>query len=260
MNTQNQLDRFREAASRAAPPASTVMFEMIARIEEMEEREQQPEPVAWIVTAPVDVGVGTDHESSLQWEQGLDELSEHSQPLYLSPPAPAVPDWFTSAVGSICCQSGEDPAKFMEWMENGGLVEMVISHFAPNRKAPALPDGSITTEMKIACLGEFSWTEEWPYYNEEGCLHEDHVETHAVPWSLCKEIYRAMLAAAPKPPAGMQLVPDAYIEKAEKYITEACCNAVEKLNELAPEMGWDAGEKTAEIYIRKLREAARGGS
>jgi hypothetical protein len=34
-NHQNQLDRFREAANRAAPPASTVIFEMIAVIEGM---------------------------------------------------------------------------------------------------------------------------------------------------------------------------------------------------------------------------------
>jgi len=63
-----------------------------------------------------------------------------------------------------------------------------------------------------------------------------------------------------KVPEGMQLVPDGYIDRAEKSITEACCNAVEKLNELAPEMGWDSGEKVAEIYIRSLRKAARGES
>lgn len=48
-------------------------------------------------------------------------------------------------------------------------------------------------------------------------------------------------------------VPDDYVNAAEEYITEICCNAVDKLNELAPDQGWDPGERTAEIYIRKLR-------
>jgi len=42
-NQQAQLDRFREAANRAAPPASTVMFEMIARIEEMDAAHAVPD-------------------------------------------------------------------------------------------------------------------------------------------------------------------------------------------------------------------------
>ena len=70
------------------------------------------------------------------------------------------------------------------------------ARIAEMEKHLSVLDGTITTEMKIACMNEFSWTEECPYYDEDGNLHDNHVETHAVPWSLCKEIYRAMLKSA----------------------------------------------------------------
>ena len=109
--------------------------------------------------------------------------------------------------------------------------------------AQVVPDGLLTAED---ARHEFMSYDEWQYADREAV------------WKWMFE--RGRLAAAPKPPAGMQLVPDSYIEKAEKYITAACCTAVEKLNELVPEMGWDSGEKIAEIYIRRLRKAARGES
>lgn len=51
------------------------------------------------------------------------------------------------------------------------------------------------------------------------------------------------------------------LEKAaEKQITRACVNAVEKLNEIAPEHGWDSGETVAEMYIQVMkRDAALEG-
>lgn len=42
--------------------------------------------------------------------------------------------------------------------------------------------------------------------------------------------------------------------KAKQLITKACCNAVEKLTELAPNQGWDSGEVVAEMYIRQLSD------
>lgn len=54
--------------------------------------------------------------------------------------------------------------------------------------------------------------------------------------------------------AGHARVPDWYIAAAEKAILTACNNAVEKLNELAPQMGWDSGEVVAEMHIRPLRK------
>lgn len=56
----------------------------------------------------------------------------------------------------------------------------------------------ITTEMKIECMGEFSWQEEAPYYDEDGEVH-DHVATHVVPWDICKDIYKRMAKCAPQP-------------------------------------------------------------
>lgn len=42
--------------------------------------------------------------------------------------------------------------------------------------------------------------------------------------------------------------------KAKQLITRACCNAVEKLTELAPNQGWDSGEVVAEMYVRQLSD------
>ena len=64
----------------------------------------------------------------------------------------------------------------------------------------------VTNEMKVECIGEFSWQEEAPHYDEDGEVH-DYVATHVVPWSVCKAIYKkmagvVMLTAAPTPEAG----------------------------------------------------------
>lgn len=56
----------------------------------------------------------------------------------------------------------------------------------------ARKEGKITNKMKAECHGEYSWTEESPYYDEDGVLHEEHIVTHEVPWDLCKKIYREM--------------------------------------------------------------------
>lgn len=53
----------------------------------------------------------------------------------------------------------------------------------------------ITNAMKAACIGEFSWTEDARYYDEEGNLVE-HEATREVPWRLVKEIYKRMATIA----------------------------------------------------------------
>lgn len=53
----------------------------------------------------------------------------------------------------------------------------------------------VTSAMKVECIGEFSWTEEAPFYDENGDLHEDIVLI-TVPWTICKEIYKRMATAA----------------------------------------------------------------
>lgn len=64
---------------------------------------------------------------------------------------------------------------------------------------PLHPNGQplVTTDMKIACIGEFYWDEDAPYYDEHGEIHE-HTQRNAVPWTLCKEIYKAMATEAAK--------------------------------------------------------------
>ena len=63
---------------------------------------------------------------------------------------------------------------------------------------------------------------------------------------------------AEKVPEGMTLVPSTYIEAVEKEIIFVCCQAVEKLNEIAPKTGWDAGEVVAEPHNIKLRSMLSG--
>jgi hypothetical protein len=52
----------------------------------------------------------------------------------------------------------------------------------------------ITAGMKHDCMGQFSWQEEAPYYDENGNVIE-HTATRTVPWDLCKDIYKAMMQA-----------------------------------------------------------------
>lgn len=67
---------------------------------------------------------------------------------------------------------------------------------AQPQAAPAPnPTPMVTTEMKQKFIGEFSWEEEAPYYDENGVLH-DHVAQHVVPWDLCKRIYKELAGFA----------------------------------------------------------------
>ncbi len=60
---------------------------------------------------------------------------------------------------------------------------------------PALP--RITNGMKANCIGEFSWEEDAPYYDDYGEVHEGTAE-RVVPWDTCKEIYKRMAIEASK--------------------------------------------------------------
>lgn len=53
----------------------------------------------------------------------------------------------------------------------------------------------ITSEMKAEHIGEYSWEEDAPYYDEDGELIE-HTASHVVPWDLCKKIYAGMAQTA----------------------------------------------------------------
>jgi hypothetical protein len=55
-----------------------------------------------------------------------------------------------------------------------------------------------TNRMQANCIGEFSWKEEAPYYDENGELHEYEAE-RIVPWTLCKDIYKRMYRYSPLP-------------------------------------------------------------
>ena len=65
---------------------------------------------------------------------------------------------------------------------------------------PKVP--TITNKMKARFIGEFSWTEDDPYYDEDGIEHDGEF-TRVVPWDLCKTIFKQMyaefVAAAPQP-------------------------------------------------------------
>lgn len=91
---------------------------------------------------------------------------------------------------------------------------------AQAQPAPATPE--ITCQMKAQFIGEFSWEEEAPYYDEDGELHEDHVAKHTVPWSLCKRIYQEMAAFA----AGRSALP-AHVTNSEKRLAAAVMTPAE---------------------------------
>jgi len=58
----------------------------------------------------------------------------------------------------------------------------------------------VTSEMKAICIGEFSFFTEEPEFNEDGeYTGETYSKEHVVPWDVCKDIYKAMLSAAPTP-------------------------------------------------------------
>lgn len=50
------------------------------------------------------------------------------------------------------------------------------------------------------------------------------------------------------------------LTKSRRHIVECCCNAVEKLREVAPEIDWDDGTKTAEMYLRDTEALLSTGS
>lgn len=56
-------------------------------------------------------------------------------------------------------------------------------------------DPMITNAMKAYCIGEYSWDEVAPHYDEHGNLIE-HTATREVPWDLCKKIYKQMATIA----------------------------------------------------------------
>lgn len=53
----------------------------------------------------------------------------------------------------------------------------------------------VTSYMKAQCMGEFSWEEDAPYFDENGNVVE-FIATRTVPWNLCKEIYKLMSQVA----------------------------------------------------------------
>jgi hypothetical protein len=63
-------------------------------------------------------------------------------------------------------------------------------------------DKPVNSEMKAACIGEFSFTTEEPEIDEDGDVTgETYLRKNTVPWDTCKEIYKAMLkVAASQPP------------------------------------------------------------
>ncbi len=70
-----------------------------------------------------------------------------------------------------------------------------MMHIPIDPRYPDKPRPLITNVMKATCIGEFSWTEDAAYYNEEGELIEYEAE-RTVPWDLCKKIYSQMAMVA----------------------------------------------------------------
>jgi len=75
----------------------------------------------------------------------------------------------------------------------------------------------MTNKMKANCIGEFSWKEDAPYYDEFGEMHEFEA-IREVPWDLCKDIYKMMYKYSPLPEQIQTL--QAKLQKAEERVRE----------------------------------------
>lgn len=71
-----------------------------------------------------------------------------------------------------------------------------------------------------------------------------------------KTAEQALIVAQQARIAGLEKALERTVDQAERCLNEACRAAVEKLTEVAPHMGWDAGEETAKLHIRRVRAAA----
>lgn len=116
--------------------------------------------------------------------------------------------------GSVPIPQDAAEARAMALMGWAWLRDNALEQLTDLGRRGSVPEGcaliplhngnpKITNEMKAECMGEFSWQEEAPYYDEDGGLH-DYIATHAVPWTICKDIYKkmasvAMLSATPQP-------------------------------------------------------------
>lgn len=104
---------------------------------------------------------------------------------------------------------------------------------------PRVP--SVSNEMKAKFIGEFSWDEEAPYHDERGVVH-DYIARHAVPWDLCKTIFKQMaahwIAAAPQPEQAQQscalsdsdlvkLIYRSGLTKSRELLYEKCKDGIE---------------------------------
>ncbi|MAY54534.1 MAG: hypothetical protein CMQ37_01545 [Gammaproteobacteria bacterium] len=146
--------------------------------------------------------------------------------LYTTPQPPAVPDSFAELVRFAYSEGQGRPINELSefrWVDSESkrrLEAMLKAAHPAKHTRSTLPDGvtrvrnvatgeiterravpdgyvmvpvepTVTTEMKIDCIGEFSWKEEAPYYDENGIVH-DYVAQHVVPWDICKDIFKRM--------------------------------------------------------------------
>lgn len=83
--------------------------------------------------------------------------------------------------------AAEDNSKFTE-ERTIKTMNVPVNH---NEKQSPM----VTNTMKRYCMGAFEWTEDAPFYDENGELHQ-YTATHTVPWNLCKKIYKQMATMA----------------------------------------------------------------
>ena len=100
-----------------------------------------------------------------------------------------------------CKKCGSDGSDAQQCSNEGECGPWSESSPAPACSTATVPvdhagNPAVTNEMKAECIGEFSWKEDWPYFDEDGVLHECNIVTHTVPWSVCKEIYKRMAKVA----------------------------------------------------------------
>lgn len=117
-----------------------------------------------------------------------------------------IKDWAQDALEEV------SPDSLMQWKsltETGRKLDEALQELTPLRalfphgplheQVAAVLDQlrtpKVTNEMKSRFIGEFSWKEDSPYYDEDGRYHEHEAE-RVVPWDLCKKIYKEMAGFA----------------------------------------------------------------
>lgn len=147
----------------------------------------------YVVMAPTEYGIGeyVTHKDAAATIQRLEaELAKHQESEF-------HPDWsmLEATRGTLreyreMLKSANAELTPLRALFPSGPLHEQVAAVLDQLRTP-----KVTNEMKSRFIGEFSWKEDSPYYDEDGRYHEHEAE-RVVPWDLCKKIYKEMAGFA----------------------------------------------------------------